>query len=218
MRSSLTDPGNQGRGQTFPAGKITGGDEVKPHRPGKSRAGSILADQMNGRAGVAGRGQEFIYQVLGPDLQAAGAYAGVAADVLIPQHILVDQEGDLLVFVIHQPHDADGARLNIEIFEHGILPGKGEAGGVDLGGELLCLELFVSRHHEQVEIRLLPVAEEEILAHQDTENGIDLVTGLHVVGALMIRPLIVDLQGIQKIIGTYFTGKAAGQILRPSAV
>ena len=61
-----------------------------------------------------------------------GAYTGVTADVIVLQHILVDEETDPMLLIVHQAHNTDRAGFNIQIFQHIRRLRKGEPGRSDL--------------------------------------------------------------------------------------
>ena len=50
---------------------------------------------------------------------------------------------------------------------------------------------LVPRHHEQIIVRFLPAAEEQILADQHPEHSVYLIAGFHVIRRLMVRALIL---------------------------
>ena len=125
----------------------------------------------------------------------------MAADILILQHILVNQQAHGMFMIVHQAHDADRARFDIQVLQHFLRAGKGQAGGVDLAGKLLRLELLVAGHHQKIEVRPLPVAEEQVLADDDAQDCVDLVAGFHVVRTVVVRPLICDPQPVQEVVG-----------------
>jgi hypothetical protein len=56
----------------------------------------------------------------------------VAADILILEDILIDEERDVMLSVVHEAHDTDCARFDVQILQHGIFPGKRETGGINL--------------------------------------------------------------------------------------
>ena len=177
---------------------------------------SVLPDKVNCSICMPGGREELFNHVFCAQFQTARAHAGVAAEILVLEDVLIDQERDMVLFVIHESHDTDGARFDVQILQHGVFPGKRETGGIDLRGEFLRLELFVTGHHEKIEFRLLTITEKEVFADQHAEYGVDLVAGFHVVGAFVIGALIGDLQVVQKIIGSYFPRETPFGILRSS--
>ena len=167
---------------------------------------------------MSGGRKELFDHVLRAQLQAARAHTGVAANILVLEDVFIDQERDMVLFVVRESHDADGARLDIQIFQHIVFSGKRESGGINLRGELLGLEFLVSGHHEQVESGLLAITEKEVLADQYTEYGVDLVAGLHVIGAFMISAQIRNLQVVQIVIGSYFPRETPFRVLRSAFI
>ena len=103
--------------------------------------------------------------------------------------------------VVHQAHDADRTGFDIQVLQHFLRTGEGQPGGMNLGGQLLSLEFLVPGHHQQIEVRPLPVAEEQGLADDDPQDYVDLVAGFHIVCPLVIRPLVRNPQPVQKVIG-----------------
>ena len=85
---------------------------------------SIFPDKVNRSICMSGGRKELLDNVLRAQLQAARAHTGVAAQVLVPQDVLIDQECDIVSLVIHEPHDTDGSRLDVQIFQHIVFPGK----------------------------------------------------------------------------------------------
>jgi hypothetical protein len=142
----------------------------------------------------------------------------MAAQVFVLKNILIDQKLNGMFFVIHKTHDTDSSRLYVKIFEHVLRISKRKPGRAYLSRQFLCLEFLVSGHHEQIELCLLTVAEKKILADHDTEYGIDLITGFHVIGALVISALIGNLQAVQIIIGSYFPGKTTCSVFRSAII
>ena len=58
-------------------------------------------------------GKKFFKYIVGLKLQAGGAYAWMAAEVFAFSYIFIDQKLYMVVVVIHKPHNADCAWLNI---------------------------------------------------------------------------------------------------------
>ena len=94
---------------------------------------SVLSHQVDGHIGVPRRGNKLFDHIRCPDLQTAGTNTGMAAEILVFQHILINQKLYIFIFVVHQPHDTHSSGFDVEIFQHGIRTGKGETGGIDLG-------------------------------------------------------------------------------------
>ena len=120
--------------------------------------------------------------------------------------------------IVHQAHDADRAGLDVQVLQHILRVREGQAGGIDLAGQLLRLELLVPGHHQEVKDGLLPVAEEQVLADDDAEHRVNHVAGFHGVRPFVVRPLIADTQAVQEIVGADLPGKAAFRAFRASRV
>ena len=97
-----------------------------------TKKNSVLPDKVNRCIGMTGGRKELFDHVLRAQLQAARAHAGVAAEVFALEYILIDQERDIVPFVVHKAHNTDGSRFNVQIFQHIVFPGKRETGGIDL--------------------------------------------------------------------------------------
>ena len=185
---------------------------------GMRTPGSVLSFQGYRVDLMPCRGKKNVCDILSPDFQAGRAYAGMASDILPFQDILVYQEMYGMVTVVHQAHDTDSARFYIQETEHMFRFSKGEPCRTDLGGQLFCFEFFISGHHQQIEAGFLPVAEKQVLADHNAEHRVDLIAGLHVVGAFMIGTLITDPECVKIIICPDFPGQAARAVVRPSFI
>ena len=67
-------------------------------------------------------------------------------------------------------------------------------------------------------IRLLPVAQEKILADQHSQNRVDRIACLHIIGRFVIRPAIFYTQAVKEIVGSDLPWEPPVRILWPSAV
>jgi hypothetical protein len=59
------------------------------------------------------------------------------------------------------------------------------------------MEYLVPRNHQQIELRLLPVAQEQIFADCGFQNPVNVPAGLHGHGRRMIHPLVFQPDPIQ---------------------
>ena len=118
--------------------------------------------------------------------------------------------------IVHEPHDADRPRLNIQELQHLLRSREGKTGGIDLLRDLLRLERLVPRHHQQIEIRFLPVAEEQVFADHDAQDLVDLKTEFHGISRLMVRPLVRDPQTVQPVVDPHFPRETARHVRRTS--
>ena len=91
--------------------------------------------------------------------------------------------------------------MDVQIFQQKALVGKRQPGAAQLGGQILGAELFVTGHHQQVKNGLLPVAQEQILAHFHVQGLIDRQTVLHGHGGGMVDAGVGDVQLIQQPVG-----------------
>lgn len=93
----------------------------------------------------------------------------------------------MVLRVIHESHDADRSGSQAEIFLHMVIIRKRKSRGTDLFGENLRLEFLMSRHQEEVELRLLGVAEKEVLADMDSQDLVCAGAGIDGERGLMIK-------------------------------
>ncbi len=161
------------------------------------------------------RRAKFAQQVLGAQLDAAGVLAGVAAQVFAPQNLLVDDQAHPPLGVVHQAQHADAARVQVEELFHKSLPRKAETGHAQLGGEVLGLERLVPGHHQQIELGLLPVAEEQVFADEHLQHPVDVLADLHGGGGGVVGAQVLDPQPVQQIVGAHLARLAAAAIRRP---
>ena len=109
-------------------------------------------------------GQEFIKNVRSLYFHAGSVDAGVTADGVTFQNVFVYKELYMMIMVIHQPHDTDRTRQDVQRFEHLLRGSEGEPCRADLGRELTCLKRFVTGDHQQIECSLLAVTQKQIFA------------------------------------------------------
>lgn len=93
----------------------------------------------------------------------------------------------MVLRVIHESHDADRSGSQAEIFLHMVIIRKRKSRGTDLFGENLRLEFLMSRHQEKVELRLLGVAEKEVLADMDSQDLVCAGAGIDGECGLMVK-------------------------------
>ena len=140
----------------------------------------------------------------------------MAAEILLPDHILIDQKLHRMVMVIHEAHHAHGAGLNIKVAKHFLRSRKGKARRIDLRRQLLRLELLVARHHQQIELRFLAVAQKKILAEHHAQHAVHRIARFHRGRSLMVRPHIMNAERVQEIVGPDLPRKSSFRIFRSS--
>ena len=123
--------------------------------------------------------------------------AGMAAEVFGVQNVFVHDEADVVLCVVHEAHDADRARFDVEVLLHELGVREGQAGDAQLAGDLLRLELFVVLDHQQVELRLLAVAQEQVLADDcRRQELVDFRTDFHRRRGLGVDTLVLDAEAV----------------------
>ena len=132
----------------------------------------------------------------------------MAADGFVRQQIPVDDQLDMAVRVKQQLQGGDGAGSGLEIVPHVAAVREGQPGTAQLGGEELGLEGLVPRHHQQVEIGLLAVAQEQVLANFGAQHLLHLVAELNGVGAVVVHPDVGNRQLLQPVVYGDFLGNA----------
>ena len=73
---------------------------------------------------------------------------------------LVQHELDGVFRIVHQAEHADGAGRDVQIFLHIRRVRKRQPCHAQLPGKILRLEYLFALQHQQIKLRLLPVAEE----------------------------------------------------------
>ena len=121
----------------------------------------------------------------------------------------VHHQPDPALRVIGQAQHAGRAGGAAEHGLHKLRRGEGEAGGAQLGAEDLGLEGLAAGHGQQVERRLLPVAEKQVLADGDAQHLADHIAVGDGVGGLVGHPSIGDVQPVQQGKGLQLHGGAA---------
>ena len=129
--------------------------------------------------------------------------AGVAAEVLPCLYVLIHQQLHLIFSIIGKAHNGGGAGRAVQILLHVLGRCEAQAGDAQLVGKLFGLEGLVAGYHEQIEARLLPVAQEQIFADCGVQAGVDDVAVLHGIG---LHPAVVgapelDAQLVQQVVG-----------------
>lgn len=99
----------------------------------------------------------------------------------------------MVLRVIHESHDADRSGSQAEIFLHMVIVRKRKSRGTDLFGENLRLEFLMPRHQEEVELRLLGVAEEKVLADMDPKDFVCTVACVDGECGFMVEAYIGDI-------------------------
>ena len=115
--------------------------------------------------------------------------------------------------VIHESHDADRSGSQAEIFLHMVIIRKGKSRGTDLFGENLRLEFLMSRHQEKVELRLLGVAEKEVLADMDSQDLVCAGAGIDRECGFVVDAGVGDIQGVEKIVSADLCLDSSGDVL-----
>lgn len=178
----------------------------------------VFPHQVHGLEVVADGRQEFVDNFAGAEFEARGVDAGVAAEPLVAQHVLVDEEFHGVTGVVHEAHDANGAGLDVEVFEHVVGIGEGKARRVNLRGEFLGLEFLVAWHHEQVECGLLAIAQEQVFAYDHAEHAVYHVAGFHGVSVSVVCALIFHAEAVEEVVGPDFPREPARLIRRPAVL
>ena len=144
----------------------------------------------------------------------------MAAEVLPCLYVLIHQQLHLIFSIIGKAHNGGGAGRAVQILLHILGRGKAQAGNAQLMGKLFGFEGLVPGHHEQIEVRLLPVAQEQVLAHGGIQTGIDHMAVLHGIG---LHPAVVgapelDAQLVQQVIGADLFFQPPGAVGRTALV
>ena len=146
-------------------------------------------------------------------------HTGVAAEPFGVQHVFVDDQPDTVVSVVHEPHDADGAGLDVQELLHELRARKGQAGDAQLAGDLLGLELFVVLDHQEIEVCLLPVAQKQVLANdRRRQDLVDLCAHLHGLRRFRVDTIIFKAKPVQEVVDPEFLFQSPLFVSRPAAV
>ena len=81
---------------------------------------------------TSGGGEEFFGQLACDELQAGGIYTGVAAEVLLLQHVLIYQQPHAVLMVVHQTHHGHRAGAHVQQLLHLLRRAEGQPRGVYL--------------------------------------------------------------------------------------
>ncbi len=76
----------------------------------------------------------------------------------------------------------------------------------------LVLKCLSPGQHQQIKLRTLPVAQQQILADHRVQHPVDLLAGLHGHGRLVIDATVVDSQAVQQIVAADFLLKPSGAV------
>ena len=132
----------------------------------------------------------------------------MAADGVAGQQGLVDDQLYLPLDVKEQLQSGDGARDGVQILLHVPGVGEGQPGAPQLGGQVLGLEGLVPRHHQQIELRLLAVAQKQVFADFAPQDGFDPEAVLHGVRVVVVHPGEGDGQLLQLVVDGLLLGDA----------
>ena len=168
--------------------------------------------------GMVDGGEKFFKDIRRSDGEGGRVDAGVAADGFRGGDGAVDDELDGVVRVVHEAEDADGAGGDIEIFLHIRRVGEGQARHAELLRQVPGLEDLLPFQHEQVKLRLLPVAEEEVFADLLAEHLLDGLAGLDGVGVVMIDAEIGDAEAAQQVIAALLLRQARSAVGRAAGI
>ena len=139
----------------------------------------------------------------------------MAGEILTFQYVLVNQQPDAFFPVIHKPHDRHGSGFDVKERLHEFCLSKGQAGASNLLGQGGCLKLFLTGKEKKIKGSFLGIAQKQVFAHGGSQNFIHLSAGFNGGKGVVIYTLVGNIQGIQKVIGSQFLGKASGGIGGP---
>ena len=126
------------------------------------------------------------------------------ADILSYQNIPVDDEPYPVFPVIGKTQDTQRTRCDIQKGLHKFGVCKGQPGRTDKLGKHACFEGLIAGDQQKVKVRLLPVAEEQVLADLGAQSSVNIFAVLHGVSGGVLHTLIGDAQLIQQSIGFQF--------------
>ena len=110
--------------------------------------------------------------------------------------------------VKEQLQGGDGAGDGIQIVPHMVRAGEGQPGTAQQGGQVLGFEGLVPRHHQQIEVGLLPVAQKQVFAHMDPQCLVHAPACLYGGHRLMVHPLKRNAQRTKKPVHCHLPWKA----------
>ena len=96
--------------------------------------------------------------------------------------------------------------------------GERRARHAELLRQVLGLEDLLPFQHEQVELCLLPVAEEEVFADLLAEHLLDGLAGLDGVGVVMIDAEIGDAEAAQQVVAALLLRQAGSAVGRAAGI
>ena len=140
---------------------------------------------------------EFPQQVRRLQAHVAGGRAVGTADGFRRDGRPVDDEPDPDLRVGDEAQGRGGAHFRAQEFLQHRGGSEGHAGNLKRGTEVLGAERFVTRHHIQVEHRLLPVAEKEGLHRGNAQRLVDGDTVFHRHGRVVVDASEGDFQPLQ---------------------
>ena len=144
----------------------------------------------------------------------------MAPQVLPRLQVFVHQQLNVVFRVVGQAHDGRRTRCTVEVFFHVFRRRKAQTGNAQLTGKLFGLERLVARHHQQVEVRLLPVAEEQVLTDHRAQNSVDVLAGFHGVGVhpCMVGAPELDAEAVQQVVSADFFFNPPGAVRRTALI
>ena len=132
----------------------------------------------------------------------------MATDEFVGQQIPVNDQLDLMLGVKEQLQSGYGAGNGLKEVSHMAVIGEGQPGAPQLGGQEFGFKGLVARHHQQIELRLLAVAEKQIFADLRAQDRLYLLAELNGVGVVMVNPDKGNGQLLQPVIDGKFLGDA----------
>ena len=142
----------------------------------------------------------------------------MAADHARLRDGLVDDELNMVLRIVHQPQHADRAGRDVEIALHICRIRERQPRHAKLLGKVFRLEDLLPFQHEQVELRLLPVAEEEVFADLLAEHLLDGLAGLDGVGVVMVDAEIGDAEAVKQVIAALLLRQARSAVGRATGI
>ena len=122
-------------------------------------------------------------------------------------HLTVNEQLHAALRVVGKAQHGGGAGGAVQQLPQQLLRREAQAGGVDLGAEVLGVERLVRHHAQQIELGFLPVAQKQVLAHADTQRAPHLGAQLHVEGGIVADAGVFDAQPVQQIEGRRLLGQ-----------
>ena len=165
-------------------------------------------------AGV--EGADLVQHVVRLDGERRRVDARMAADHARLRDGLVDDELNMVLRIVHQPQHADRAGRDVEIALHICRIRERQPRHAKLLGKVFRLEVLLPFQHQQVKLRLLPVAEEEILADLLAEHGLDGLACLDRVRKVVVDARIRNAQPIKQVIAALLLREALFKVFRSS--